>query len=40
MNLSGNALRNLKKKASNFNIQVSTSDERNYAIGFAIIESI
>ncbi len=39
INISGNALRNLKKKASNFNIQISTSDERNYAIGFAIIEA-
>lgn len=40
MSLSGNALRNLKKKTANFNIQISTSDEKNYSIGFAIIESL
>ncbi|MDO4974878.1 MAG: holo-ACP synthase [Alphaproteobacteria bacterium] len=40
MTLSGNALRNLRKKTQNFNIEISTSDERDYAIGFAIIESV
>ena len=40
MTLSGNALRNLQKKTTNFNIQISTSDEVNYAIGFVIIESL
>lgn len=40
MTLSGNALMNLKKKTQNFNIQISTSDEKNYAIGYVIIESI
>lgn len=40
MTLSGDALINLKKKTQNFNIQISTSDEKNYAIGYVIIESI
>jgi len=40
MILSGNAMRNLKNKANNFSIHISTSDEKNYAIGFAIIESM
>lgn len=40
MTLSGNALQNLQNKSPKFNIQVSTSDEKNYAIGFVIIESV
>ena len=40
MNLSGKALEHLKKKTSNFNIQVSVSDEKKYAIAYVIIESI
>lgn len=40
MTLFGNALRNLQKKTKNFNIQVSVSDEKNYAVAYVIIESI
>ena len=40
MNLSGKALEHLKKKTSNFNIQVSVSDEKKYAIAYVIIESV
>ena len=40
MHLSGKALENLKKKTSNFNIQVSVSDEKKYAIAYVIIESV
>ncbi len=40
MVLSGKALENVKQRADNFDIQISTSDEKNYAIGFAIINSL
>lgn len=40
MTLSGIALKNLLSKTNNFNIQVSVSDERQYAIAYVIIEDL
>lgn len=40
MTLSGNALKNLQKKTKNFNIQVSVSDEKDYATAYVVIESV
>jgi holo-[acyl-carrier protein] synthase len=39
VSLFGNALKNLKKKAENFLISASVSDEKNYATAFVLIES-
>lgn len=40
ISLSGTALKNLETKAQRHNIQVSTSDERDYAIAYVVIESL
>lgn len=39
MNLTGKALENLEAKAEKFNIQVSVSDEKKYAVAYVMIET-
>ena len=38
--LSGKALENLLKKATNYAIQATASDEKQYAVGYVIIDTL
>ena len=40
VNLTGNALKNLKKKTEKFNMEISVSDEPPYVTAFVVIESL